>query len=159
MDTPVHFESAGLKLAGVLHRPDDLAPGERRAALIVLHGFGSNKNGGISQAAGQLFASLGYVVLRFDMRGCGQSEGVRGRVICLEQVEDTQAALNFLLTRDEVDPSRIGVMGHSFGAAVAIYAAASIPVWLCACPPVAGAMARRNSVASTRAPPGRNLPT
>ena len=51
MDTPVHFESAGLKLAGVLHRPDDLAPGERRAALIVLHGFGSNKNGGISQAA------------------------------------------------------------------------------------------------------------
>jgi dipeptidyl aminopeptidase/acylaminoacyl peptidase len=127
VDTPVHFESAGLKLAGVLHRPDDLAPGERRAALIVLHGFGSNKNGGISQAAGQLFASLGYVVLRFDMRGCGQSEGVRGRVICLEQVEDTQAALNFLLTRDEVDPSRIGVMGHSFGAAVAIYAAGIDP--------------------------------
>jgi len=33
----------------------------------------------------QGFDSLGYVTLRFDMRGCGESEGERGRVICLEQ--------------------------------------------------------------------------
>src|SRR5215813_6850042 len=57
------------------------------------------------------------------LRGCGQSEGVRGRVICLEQVEDTQSALSFLATRPEIDADRIGVMGASFGAAVAIYTA------------------------------------
>jgi alpha-beta hydrolase superfamily lysophospholipase len=66
---------------------------------------------------------LGYVTLRFDMRGCGESEGQRGKVICLEQVQDTQAAIDFLQTRPEVDASRIGVMGHSFGAAVAVYTA------------------------------------
>jgi pimeloyl-ACP methyl ester carboxylesterase len=57
------------------------------------------------------------------MRGCGESEGPRGRVICLEQVDDTRHALSFLATRSEVDPERIGVIGNSFGAAVAIYAA------------------------------------
>jgi len=123
MQKELTFTSDGLKLAAVLHIPDGLSPGEQRAAMVVLHGFGSNKNGGMSMAATQLFERLGYVTLRFDMRGCGDSEGERGRVICLEQVRDTKAAIDFLQTQDVVAPSRIGVVGHSFGAAVAIYAA------------------------------------
>src|SRR5262249_48722444 len=62
-----------------------------------------------------------YVVLRFDMRGCGESEGEFGRVICLEQVEDTRNALAFLAQHPAVDPSRIGLIGSSFGGAVAVY--------------------------------------
>src|SRR5438067_508352 len=65
--------------------------------------------------------SVGYVVLRFDMRGCGESEGEFGGVICLEQVEDTRNALTFLAQHPSVDPARIGVIGSSFGGAVAIY--------------------------------------
>ncbi len=122
MDHNVTFSSEGLKLSGVLHVPEGAkAP---LPAIVVLHGFGSNKNGGVSMAAAQLFASLGYITLRFDMRGCGDSEGERGRVICLEQVEDLKNAVSFLTERAEVDPRRIAVMGHSFGAAVAIYGAA-----------------------------------
>ena len=127
METPVHFNSSGLKLAGLLTTPDGHQAGQKHAAVVVLHGFGSNKDGGISMAAAQLFASLGYITLRFDMRGCGQSEGQRGKVICMEQVQDTQAAIDFLQSRPEVDPDRIGVMGHSFGAAVAIYTAGIDP--------------------------------
>ena len=123
MQKELTFTSDDLTLAAVLHIPDGIAAGEQRAAMVVLHGFGSNKNGGISMAATQLFESLGYVTLRFDMRGCGDSEGERGRVICLEQVRDTQATIDFLQTQDCVAPSRIGVIGHSFGAAVGIYAA------------------------------------
>jgi alpha/beta superfamily hydrolase len=123
MEHPIHFTSQGLQLAGVLQIPDNLPPGQKCAAIVVLHGFGSNKNGGISMAASKLFAALGYITLRFDMRGCGDSQGQRGKVICMEQVQDTQAAIDFLQTRAEVDASRIGVMGHSFGAAVAIYTA------------------------------------
>jgi len=65
---------------------------------------------------------LGYVTFRFDMRGCGKSEGEFGRVICLEQVEDLGNALEFLARHPAVDPDRIGVIGSSFGGAVAIYA-------------------------------------
>ena len=125
MEHSVTFRSAGLTLAGVLAVPDGAAG--RRPAMLVLHGFGSNKGGGASLAAARLITGLGYVTLRFDMRGCGDSEGERGRVICLEQVDDTRSALAFLATRPEVDPARIGVMGHSFGAAVAVYAAGIEP--------------------------------
>src|SRR5262250_2612981 len=123
MEERVTFDSGGLKLAGVLHLPDRSGARERRPAFLILHGFGSSKDSGGSVASAKLFAELGYAALRFDMRGCGQSEGARGRVICLEQVEDTRSALSFLAGRPEIDADRIGVMGASFGAAVAIYTA------------------------------------
>jgi dipeptidyl aminopeptidase/acylaminoacyl peptidase len=123
MEERVSFVSDGLPLSGVLHTPEGRASHEGRPAFLVLHGFGSSKDSGGAVASARLLAKLGYVTLRFDMRGCGESEGVRGRVICLEQVEDTRHALSFLATRPEVDAQRIGVMGQSFGAAVAVYAA------------------------------------
>jgi len=120
---PVQFVSNGLELAGVLQLPDGLKKGERRAAFLVLHGFGSNKDGGNVVTVSNLLTGLGYATLRFDMRGCGESQGARGRTICLEQVEDTRAALDYLSRNENVDARRIGVIGHSFGAAVAVYAA------------------------------------
>jgi alpha-beta hydrolase superfamily lysophospholipase len=68
-----------------------------------------------------MLRSLGYVTLRFDMRGCGASEGDRGRVICSEEVADASNALTFLQKHPSVDPRRIGMVGSSFGAAVAVY--------------------------------------
>jgi len=123
MEERVSFVSDGLRLSGVLHIPDERARPDRRSGFLVLHGFGSNKDSGVSVAVAKLLADFGYVALRFDFRGCGESEGPRGRVICREQVEDTRHALSFLATRPEVDPERIGVIGNSFGAAVAVYAA------------------------------------
>jgi dipeptidyl aminopeptidase/acylaminoacyl peptidase len=127
MEKPVSFASGGLQLSGVLHLPRGRKARERRPAFLVLHGFGSNKEGGGTITVAKMIAGLGYVALRFDMRGCGESEGGRGRVICLEQVEDTKSAFSFLATRPEVDPQRVGVAGQSFGAAVAVYAAGVDP--------------------------------
>lgn len=123
MEERVSFASDGLKLVGTLHLPEERPTEERRAAFVVLHGFGSNKDGGGGTAVAKLLAGLGYAALRFDFRGCGESEGERGRVICMEQVRDTRNALSFLAARPEIDPRRIGVVGQSFGAAVAVYAA------------------------------------
>jgi uncharacterized protein len=119
MEERVSFASDRLRLSGVLHLPDP--PGERRAAFLVLHGFGSNKDGGGGKAVAAMLTGLGYAALRFDFRGCGESEGERGRVICKEQVRDTRNALSFLAGRADIHPQRIGVVGQSFGAAVAVY--------------------------------------
>jgi hypothetical protein len=127
MEEPVTFVSDGLKLSGVLHTPERADRRERRPAFLELHGFGSNKDSESMIVTARRLAQWGYVTLRFDMRGCGQSEGPRGRVICLEQVEDTRNGLTFLATRPEVDPERIGCLGHSFGAAVAVYTAGVDP--------------------------------
>jgi pimeloyl-ACP methyl ester carboxylesterase len=118
----VSFKSAGLRLHGVIGVPDDLQASERRAAFLVLHGFGANSESSNVLAPTRVLNQFGYVTLRFDMRGCGKSEGEFGRVICLEQVEDLGNALGFLATHSAVDPDRIGAIGSSFGGAVAVYA-------------------------------------
>jgi pimeloyl-ACP methyl ester carboxylesterase len=123
MEEKVTFMSAGLKLAGVIHTPADMKKGERRPAILVLHGFGSNKASGNCIGPAKMLSDWGYVTLRFDMRGCGDSEGEFGRIICLEQVEDTRSAITFMQERPEVDPKRIGLIGSSFGAAVLVYTA------------------------------------
>jgi pimeloyl-ACP methyl ester carboxylesterase len=120
-ETKVTIVSDGLKLAGVVRVPEGLAPGERRPAFIVLHGFGSNMNSHNVLEPCAMLERRGYVTLRFDMRGCGDSEGERGRILCLDQVADTRNALTFLARHPQVDPERIGLIGSSFGAAVAIY--------------------------------------
>ena len=118
----VTFQSDGLRLAGVVRVPEGVKDGERRPAFLVLHGFGSNKSSHNVTLPCDVFEKLGYVTLRFDMRGCGESEGERGRLICLEQVADTRNALTFLAGHPQVDGKRIAVIGSSFGAAVAVYA-------------------------------------
>ena len=123
----VSFQSAGLRLHGILSVPDGLRPGERRAAFLVLHGFGSNSDSPTCITPAKVLNEFGYVTLRFDMRSCGKSEGEFGRIICLEQVEDTGNALNFLAQHGNVDPDRIGVIGSSFGGAVGVYAGGTNP--------------------------------
>src|SRR5277367_6218327 len=123
----VSFQSAGLRLHGVLSVPDGVRPGERRAAFLVPHGFGSNSESPTCITPARVLGEFGFVTLRFDMRGCGKSEGEFGRVICLDQVEDLGNALSFLAQHPAVDPDRIGAIGSSFGGAVAVYAGGTNP--------------------------------
>jgi alpha/beta superfamily hydrolase len=121
IETNVTFLSDGLKLAGIVGVPAGVREGERRPAFIVMHGFGTNMNCYNEIAIDKMLHDLGYVTMRFDMRGCGLSEGEPGRIICLEEVSDASSALTFLQSHPNVDPARIGMIGSSFGAAVAVY--------------------------------------
>ena len=127
----VSFQSDGLALSGLLHVPAGLAKGERRPAFVVMHGFGGSNQGGQGAWAAKALASWGYVCLQFEFRGCGESEGEKGRIICLEEVADASNAITFLEGRPEVDPKRIGLCGSSLGAAVAIHAAGGDPRAAC----------------------------
>jgi pimeloyl-ACP methyl ester carboxylesterase len=122
----VTFTSDGLNLSGVVHVPDDYRPGERRPAIIMMHGFGANKNGGPEWVCRQ-FAAWGYVALRFDYRGCGDSEGERGRVIPAEEVADARNAVTYIAARTDVDPEAIALCGSSLGGGVAVQAAGIDP--------------------------------
>ena len=127
MQEKVNFECAGQRMAGVLHLPVDYKRGDRRPAIIVMHGFGSNKDAANCTVPARMYESWGYVVLRFDRRGCGESGGEPGLNLCLEHVEDTKAALSWLAARSEVRPERIALQGTSLGGAIAVYTAGVDP--------------------------------
>jgi pimeloyl-ACP methyl ester carboxylesterase len=119
----VAFYSDGHRLAADLYLPEGVAPGERRPAIVLCHGFGGVRRFLLPEF-GRFFADAGFVVLAFDHRGFGDSEGPKWRLLPLEQVADIRNALTFLETRDEVDPARLALYGTSFGGGNAVYAAA-----------------------------------
>lgn len=118
----VSFQSKGLTLAGIVRVPEGVKADERRPAFIVLHGFGSRMTAENVLQPCALLEKLGYVTMRFDMPGCGESEGEKGLLICLDQVQATRDALTLLAQNPNVNGQRIAVLGSSFGAAVAVYA-------------------------------------
>jgi hypothetical protein len=117
----VRFCSDGATLAGLL----DL-PAQRPAPGIVLaHGYSNDKRefGGFDEAA-SLLAEAGHAVLRFDFRGCGESDGLPGVMrVATEWTADIRAAVSYLLTRPEIDVDRVAVIGQSMGGGMAAYAA------------------------------------
>ena len=123
MREKLSFQSDGLALSGVLHVPESRATSQRLPAFLVLHGFVGSKDESHAEIQAAMLEEMGYAAFRFDFRCCGESEGERGQVRCFDQVADTKNALTFLAARPEIDPARIGVIGHSFGAAVAVYTA------------------------------------
>ena len=67
------------------------------------------------------------VVLRADKRGVGKSGGDYSRAVMADFASDAEAGVAYLKTRAEVDPHRIGLVGHSEGAIEAPMVAAHNP--------------------------------
>jgi pimeloyl-ACP methyl ester carboxylesterase len=96
-------------------------PSTNGAAVILVHAFNGNRTGTLYHAA--LLAEHGYGVLLYDTRSQGESEGDL-YAWGWDAHQDVIAALDYVQHRSEVDPERIGVLGLSAGAAIAIRAGA-----------------------------------
>jgi dipeptidyl aminopeptidase/acylaminoacyl peptidase len=118
----VHFYSEGSRLEGDYFLPTDLRPGERRPGIVLCHGYSGIRNLILPDYA-KIFAAAGYVVLSFDYRGFGGSEGPKWRIMALEQIDDIRNAITWLEAQPEIDARRIGVWGTSNGGAHAPYVA------------------------------------
>ena len=122
----VSFYSEGVRLEGDLYRPADAGPDDARAGIVLCHGYTGVKSLYLPDNA-RVLTEAGYVVLAFDYKGWGASEGPRTRLAPFSRVADTLAALTFLGTRPGVDPAHLGLYGTSYGGATVIWAAALDP--------------------------------
>lgn len=123
---PVSFFSEGVRLRGDLFLPDDLRPGERRAGVVLCHGYTGVRSLYLPDNA-RVLNEAGYVVLTFDYKGWGDSDGPKSRLAPYGRVIDSQAALSFLGAQPMVDPDRLGIYGTSYGGATVVWAAAVDP--------------------------------
>ena len=116
MKRAVEFYSEGFKLCGDIYTPAGLAPGEKRAAVLLCHGYTGVKDLYLPDNA-EALNQAGYVAMTFDYKGWGESEGSRSRLAPYSRVMDVQAAMTFLGLQPEVDSQRIGLYGTSYGGA------------------------------------------
>ncbi len=118
----VEFPSRGgaVELRGWLIEADGGGP-----AVIVVHGVSTNRahENGLSMAR-SLF-DAGFTVLLFDLRAHGESGGERVSGGFFEK-DDMLGAYDFLLERG-APPGRVGVLGISMGAAIALLGSSEEP--------------------------------
>lgn len=119
-DFDLEYEDVAIETADGLSLYGWYIPSRNGAAIILYHPMASNRIGTIFHA--KMLASHGYGVLMMDIRAHGESEG---DVLPFggSEAEDALAAVDFLQSRDDVDPDRIGAMGLSLGTHIAILGA------------------------------------
>jgi hypothetical protein len=61
----------------------------------------------------------GIAVLRFDERGVGESGGRTSEMTMATQMGDAQAGINYLLSNNQINRTKIGLLGHSLGGILA----------------------------------------
>ncbi len=114
----ITFPAADIQLEGILHLPEQ---GENFPAVVVCHPhplYGGDMSNNVVVAVCHALAKQSTASLRFNFRGVGRSEGQYSDGV--GEREDLGAALDFLSSREMVDSGRIGLVGYSFGAAVAL---------------------------------------
>ena len=134
--------SQGVRLAGDLFQPKGLATTDKLPGLLLVPGWGGSKKN-LEATYAPHFAEQGFMVLSFDFKGWGKSDGpltvaepltpteesgevnikashIRKVVNPLSMSEDVRAALHYLGGEPQVMPNNLGMWGTSMGGALAL---------------------------------------
>lgn len=126
----VDTHAAGMTLAGTLTLPEGAGP---HPAVVLISGSGpQDRDEAIMGHRPFLVLAdhltrAGIAVLRYDDRGVGRSSGNFALATHTDFVEDALAVVAWLKQRKDIDPTRIGLLGHSEGGIVAPLAAVKRP--------------------------------
>jgi pimeloyl-ACP methyl ester carboxylesterase len=121
-DVTFQNKKANISLAGTLSMPQQQG---NFPAVILISGSGpQNRDEEILGhkpflVLADFLTKNGIAVLRFDDRGTAQSKGNFNTATSVDFATDVEAAVNYLLTRKEINKTKIGLMGHSEGGIIA----------------------------------------
>jgi alpha-beta hydrolase superfamily lysophospholipase len=127
--------SAGLQLGGTLTIPRGRTTG-RAPAVVTITGSGPEDRDEASAALkgyrpfrelADTLGRRGIAVLRLDDRGVNGSDVGPRTVTSQDFADDIRAGVAYLRTRDEIDPARVALVGHSEGGMIAPMIASTDP--------------------------------
>jgi len=107
-----------IKLEGILHLPDSKSP---YPAVVACHPhplYGGDMDNNVVVIICQALAMHSVAALRFNFRGVGGSGGKFGGGV--KERDDVIAALDYLGARKDINTESLGIVGYSFGGAVAL---------------------------------------
>ncbi|MBV9156903.1 MAG: alpha/beta fold hydrolase [Acidobacteriaceae bacterium] len=129
-DRVAYSTDYSLRVPAIVYRPSG-ATITKHPAIVVVNGHGGDKSSWYSYWAGILYARAGAVVLTYDPIGEYErnaerrsATGQHDEYIAPDEmarrmgglmITDAMQAVTYLLTRKDVDPKRIAVMGYSMG--------------------------------------------
>jgi dipeptidyl aminopeptidase/acylaminoacyl peptidase len=139
--------SQGVRLAADVYKPKGLTPTQKLPGILLVPGWGGSKEN-LKKNYGPHFAELGFIVLAFDYKSWGQSDGpivptealthskeaakldinvthIRKVVEPFSMLADVRAALHYLGGEPQVIPNNLGIWGTSLGGGLAMVMAAS----------------------------------
>lgn len=126
----VSFSSGSHTISGTLTRPKGDKP---LPCVVLLHGSGPHDRDEsiFGHKPFLLLADYltkrGFAVLRYDKQGCHKSTGNYKTCTSKDFADDGVAAVKYLCTRQDIDASRIGLIGHSEGGVLAPIVANELP--------------------------------
>jgi dipeptidyl aminopeptidase/acylaminoacyl peptidase len=120
VDSVVSFQSDGLREYALMSIPDGPRPARGWPVVIINHGYSDpatyQTDGSPYSQFVAAFAHAGYMVLKPDYRGHGQSQGVAsGGHLSPVYAYDLLNLVSTLRADSRVDATRIGLLGHSMG--------------------------------------------
>lgn len=118
----------GDTLAGTLTMPEK--KGHYPAILLIAGSGPQNRDEQFGDhrpflVIADYFTKKGFIVLRYDKRGVGESGGTSATATTVDFAVDATAAFQFLKTQPETDSTKIGLIGHSEGGLIAPIIAAA----------------------------------
>ncbi|WP_194976668.1 alpha/beta hydrolase family protein [Aquiflexum lacus] len=124
LEIPIAFknEKGGIQLNGLITKPHGEGP---FPAVVLVTGSGpQDRNSEIFGhqpflVIADYLTNQGIVVLRYDERGVGESEGQFSSATSLDFKDDALFALEYLRSQSFVDNQKVGVIGHSEGGLIA----------------------------------------
>ena len=117
VESPVVFSNKGMQIVGMLHKPDSIP---HPPSVVFYHGCTGSKveDHWLFVKLARILSRSGFMVLRFDFRYSGDSEGNFEGMTLTGEISDGVKSIDFLTSECGADPERIGILGLSMGGAV-----------------------------------------
>lgn len=115
----VHNPTSGVELYCNVHRPTDFDPQQKYPAVVLVPGGSGTGDSFLTNGRAQRFAEMGFIVMRFDPDGRGEStnngtytiEDYDGYI----QQDGLREVLQYLTDLPETDDANIGIFTFSYG--------------------------------------------